>query len=198
MSITMTAASWRYAGKNAARSIEATSGTATPPASGEHDKDVEHDVGRQRGRLRSFEGRDPPLGGATTGSRAKHVQQAGEGGGAHGRECTRVMERGCSLRHLLEPRFVNTELFDGVDEDLGGAQTSSAHHGIHQAHGPTPPTLKARCSLTRRRDGFGGRRRARSRRVPTWWRPRRRTLRSPAVSGRRGRRTHRQARKVRR
>ena len=46
--------------------------------------------------------------------------------------------------------------------------------------------------------GSDGRPRGLDRRVPTWWRPRRRTLRSPAVSDRRGRRTHRQARKVRR
>src|SRR5829696_1868773 len=41
------------------------------------------------------------------------------------------------------------------------------------------------------RGGSDGRPRGLDRRVPTWWRPRRRTLRSTGVSGTRGRRTRR-------
>ena len=90
--------------------------------------------------------------------------------------------RSCRGEHLVDLGDVeaHVETRSTVGTSLGGCR------------------MDARSGLRRPRGGSDGRPRGLDRRVPTWWRPRRRTLRSTAVSGRRGRRTRRAGRKVRR
>ncbi len=73
---------------------------------------------------------------------------------------------------------------------VGCVMDARSEHGFGQALIPV--------ELRRPRGGSDGRPRGLDRRVPTWWRPRRRTLRSTAVSGTRGTRTRRAERKAHR
>lgn len=69
---------------------------------GEQQQDIGHVLPRQGRRVRTFEGRDPPLGGSTPGPGPEHVQQARDDRSASDGEVTRVMEGGCRLRDLRE------------------------------------------------------------------------------------------------